>query len=148
MFLPSKRTWPPVAGTRRRIVRPTVVLPQPDSPTRPSVSPRLIENVTSSTAFTQATVRCRRPPRTGKYLTKRATSSIVACFLGAPGMAVSGLAPLAVMVALPPPPSVPSAPGWVGVGDPRSAGEWSDCVLCWSLISGLLLILERLLGGR
>ena len=44
------------AAARRLIklqeaARPTVVLPQPDSPTRPSVSPGLIANEISSTAL-------------------------------------------------------------------------------------------------
>ena len=43
------------------MVRPTVVLPQPDSPTRPSVSPSLMVKLTSSTACTQATTRCNKP---------------------------------------------------------------------------------------
>ena len=34
--------------------RPVVVLPQPDSPTRPSVSPRRIVKLTPSTARTSA----------------------------------------------------------------------------------------------
>ena len=40
MSWPSMTISPPVASTRRRIVRPSVVLPDPDSPTRPRVSPR------------------------------------------------------------------------------------------------------------
>ena len=38
---PSKRTEPEVGGISCRMVRPSVDLPQPDSPTRPSVSPCL-----------------------------------------------------------------------------------------------------------
>ena len=45
--------------------RPTVVLPQPDSPTRPSVSPRAISRSTPSTARTSATVRCSTPALMG-----------------------------------------------------------------------------------
>ena len=37
---------------RRTAMRPSVDLPQPDSPTSASVSPRAMENETSSTAFT------------------------------------------------------------------------------------------------
>ncbi len=48
--LPSSRISPLVGSTRRSSVRPTVDLPQPDSPTRPSVSPSLSENETPSTA--------------------------------------------------------------------------------------------------
>ena len=52
---------PAVAGIRRRIVRPTVVLPQPDSPTRPSVLPGATSKLTPSTAFTWPTVRENSP---------------------------------------------------------------------------------------
>ncbi len=55
---------------RRRMVRPTVVLPHPDSPTNPNVSPSLMKKLTSSTAFTHALTRCISPARTGKYLTR------------------------------------------------------------------------------
>src|SRR5579864_5268575 len=48
------------------IARPTVLLPQPDSPTKPSVSPCSSANVTPSTAFTSAVLRLRTPPTTGK----------------------------------------------------------------------------------
>ena len=64
---PSKKTEPPLLGVRRRIVRPIVVLPQPDSPTRPSVSPSRTVKLTPSTAFTQAVTFCITPERTGKY---------------------------------------------------------------------------------
>ena len=39
MSRPSKMTLPPVGSSSRVISRPVVDLPQPDSPTRPSVSP-------------------------------------------------------------------------------------------------------------
>ncbi len=39
---PSKVTLPAVASASRRMTRPAVVLPEPDSPTSPSVSPRRI----------------------------------------------------------------------------------------------------------
>ncbi len=38
-FFPSNATSPEVGSIRRRIDRPVVDLPQPDSPTSPSVSP-------------------------------------------------------------------------------------------------------------
>src|SRR5579859_2265605 len=75
MLLPSKVTVPLVAGISRKMVRPTVVLPQPDSPTRPRVSPGWMLKLTFSTACTQATTRCSKPPRTGKYLTRFFTST-------------------------------------------------------------------------
>ena len=40
MSLPSKLIFPPVTGASPRMARPRVVLPEPDSPTRPRVSPR------------------------------------------------------------------------------------------------------------
>src|SRR6185436_4418861 len=79
-FLPWKETSPEVGSIRRRIVRPVVDLPQPDSPTRPSVSPGRMSNETSSTACTRATSRESRPPRIGKYflrfLTRRSGSAM------------------------------------------------------------------------
>src|SRR5579872_385402 len=47
--------------------RARVDLPQPDSPTRPSVSPVRTSRLTSSTACTRATSRCRTPFLIGKY---------------------------------------------------------------------------------
>ena len=44
--------FPLVAGTSRSSVRPTVVLPHPLSPTRPSVSPAPSSKLTPSTALT------------------------------------------------------------------------------------------------
>src|SRR6266702_117804 len=46
---PSKRISPAVGSTRRKSMRATVLLPEPDSPTRPSVSPGMMANDTSST---------------------------------------------------------------------------------------------------
>ncbi len=48
---PSKIAVPPVAWCSRSSVRPTVVLPDPDSPTTPSVLPRGSVNETSFTAL-------------------------------------------------------------------------------------------------
>ena len=50
MSRPSKRIWPLVTGCSPSTALPIVVLPDPDSPTRPRVSPRAIENETSFTA--------------------------------------------------------------------------------------------------
>jgi hypothetical protein len=50
MSVPSNTMLPEVGSTRRKIARPSVVLPDPDSPTRLKISPRSIENDTSSTA--------------------------------------------------------------------------------------------------
>jgi hypothetical protein len=58
---PSNLISPDVGSIRRRIARPVVVLPQPDSPTTPSVSPRATSKDTSFTAFTAPTCRDRTP---------------------------------------------------------------------------------------
>ena len=51
---PSNMTWPattwPPGGSSRSIASAVVVLPEPDSPTRPIVSPRRRSNETSFTA--------------------------------------------------------------------------------------------------
>ena len=68
---PAKSMEPLVGSIRRRTRRPTVVLPEPLSPTRPSASPRPTSKLTP---FTACTLRCREP-RTGKYLTRSRTAS-------------------------------------------------------------------------
>ena len=75
MSTPSKRTEPPVGSISRRMSRPTVVLPQPDSPTSPSVSPARTSKSTPSTARTWPTTRCSAPARTGKVFASPRTSS-------------------------------------------------------------------------
>ena len=50
MSRPLKMIFPDVGSTSLMIVRDSVVLPQPDSPTSPIVSPALIERSTVSTA--------------------------------------------------------------------------------------------------
>ena len=47
---PSKRTGPPVGAGSCMTARPVVDLPQPDSPTRPSVSPSATSKLMSATA--------------------------------------------------------------------------------------------------
>src|SRR3972149_463996 len=59
---PSKTTSPEVGLYSMRMTRPMVVLPQPLSPTSPSVSPRLISKLTPSTALTSATLRWKMIP--------------------------------------------------------------------------------------
>ncbi len=49
-FLSLNMTSPAVGSISRRMQRPVVDLPHPDSPTRPSVSPASTEKDTSSTA--------------------------------------------------------------------------------------------------
>ena len=53
---PPKRTSPEVGSIRRSMQRPVVLLPLPDSPTRPNVSPSSMAKLTPSTALT--TVPC------------------------------------------------------------------------------------------
>ena len=76
MSVPRKGTEPEVASMSRRIRRPVVDLPQPDSPTRPRVSPRRTSKVRPHTACTSSTTRRNRPARTGKCLTRSRTSRI------------------------------------------------------------------------
>src|SRR5712692_5743161 len=57
------------------MVRPSVDLPQPDSPTRPSVSPFLMSRSTPSTACTCAVVRCRTPDATGNQVFRPRTDT-------------------------------------------------------------------------
>ena len=49
---PMNSILPVVSGSRPMIVLTRVLLPQPDSPTMPSVRPRLTSRSTSSTALT------------------------------------------------------------------------------------------------
>ena len=57
MSVPSKLMLPAVGSVSRSRQRPRVDLPQPDSPTSPSVSPARTASDTSSTARST----CRRP---------------------------------------------------------------------------------------
>jgi hypothetical protein len=61
MSVPFSRIVPEVGFTMRRIVCAVLVLPQPDSPTRASISPRAMEKLTPSTACTHS--RCFRAIR-------------------------------------------------------------------------------------
>src|SRR4029077_14951467 len=70
------------------IIRPVVVLPQPDSPTRPTVSPRRMSKLMPSTARTAAGgPLAQNPRRTGKCFTRSLTSSSfgTSTTFGAPG---------------------------------------------------------------
>src|SRR5215467_374169 len=73
MSSPLNVIVPAVGSIRRMIVRPRVDLPQPDSPTRPSVSPALISRSTPSTAWTWAIVRCITPDATGNHTLRSET---------------------------------------------------------------------------
>ena len=57
MSWPSNTMEPLVSGYSRAMHRASVDLPQPDSPTSPSVSPARSSMLTSSTACTRATSR-------------------------------------------------------------------------------------------
>ena len=59
---PSNQTSPEVGSIRRSTQRPVVDLPQPDSPTRPRVSPAATSKLTPSTACTWSTTRDSSPP--------------------------------------------------------------------------------------
>ena len=76
MSWPSSSTAPELGCSSATTTRPIVVLPQPDSPTRPNVSPAVTVNETLDTACTAATLRCRIAPAvTGNSLTRSRTSS-------------------------------------------------------------------------
>src|ERR1035437_3379528 len=76
MSRPAKRISPEVGFSNPTSRRPIVVLPQPDSPTRPKVSPFAIEKDTSETALTLPIRRCRIAPAvTGNSLTRWRSST-------------------------------------------------------------------------
>src|ERR1700736_1835400 len=75
MSSPLNRIVPAVGSGRRMMVRPSVDLPQLDSPTRPSVSPFLMSRSTPSTARTWATVRWRMPDDTGNQVFRPRTDT-------------------------------------------------------------------------
>ena len=81
---PSKSTCPAVASTSRSMSLPSVVLPQPLSPTTPKVSPRPIARSTPSTALTWACTRPQNPRRTGKCFLSPLTSTKGAAWLMRP----------------------------------------------------------------
>ncbi len=69
-------TLPEFGFSSATISLPIVVLPQPDSPTSPNVSPALTVKETSETACTAPALRCRMAPEvTGYSLTRLRTSS-------------------------------------------------------------------------
>jgi hypothetical protein len=68
--VPPKRTRPEVGGGSWTMALPVVDLPQPDSPTRPRVSPRRMSSETPDTACT-----VWRPA--GKLTTRSSTRSSV-----------------------------------------------------------------------
>src|SRR3989338_6320748 len=66
MSFPSNKMLPLSGAISFRIILPSVVLPQPDSPTRPRFSPGASARSTPSTARTKDRGRARKPPVTGK----------------------------------------------------------------------------------
>src|SRR5690349_12783041 len=80
------------------MARPVVDLPQPDSPTRPSVSPRFTVKSSPSTARTLPTSRCKMMPSViGKCIFRPSTRRMVS----APGpLPLVDGAPAAVLCAL------------------------------------------------
>src|SRR6185503_16322680 len=72
--VPSKKIRPPTmrpgGSTRPRIENPVTVLPQPDSPTRPSTSPGRTSKLTPSTARTT-------PARVKKWVLRSWTSRVL-----------------------------------------------------------------------
>ena len=76
MSSPSRRIVPSLGSSRRNSSLPTVDLPQPDSPTRHSVSPGLIAKLTPSTAFTIAALRPKNPALSAKCFFRLSTSTI------------------------------------------------------------------------
>src|SRR5208282_4535410 len=82
MFSPLSKTLPAVGSTSRTMARPSVVLPQPLSPTSPSVSPGSRLKLTSSTAFTNSWAPLSSPCFTGKCtFTFLTSSSGIKCVL-------------------------------------------------------------------
>src|SRR5437879_8013178 len=75
MSSPLKMILPSVGSSSRITARPSVDLPQPDSPTRPTVSPVLISRSTPSTACTWPTVRCKTPDDTENQTLRSLTST-------------------------------------------------------------------------
>ena len=73
---PSKRITPDVGSSSFKMSLAVVVLPQPDSPTRPRLRPRSTENDTPSTARTVAAAPPKTPRRMGKCLVSPSTSRI------------------------------------------------------------------------
>src|SRR5215813_13778410 len=66
---------PAVGCSAARMSFEVVVLPQPDSPTRPRVWPRFMVKLTPSTALTQPRLLPSREPPTAKYFLRPRTSS-------------------------------------------------------------------------
>src|SRR5215468_10679147 len=97
-WLPN-HTSPAVGSIRRRMQRPVVDLPHPDSPTSPRVSPSMMSKDTSSTAWTRATSREKRPPRMGKYFLRFLTRSSGVSAMGRSPYRLAGAKPNSIQPA-------------------------------------------------
>ncbi len=67
----------PCEEMSRRMARPSVVLPEPDSPTMPSVSPWRTAMLTPSTALMWPTTRRRKPRLIGNQTLRSCVSSTI-----------------------------------------------------------------------
>src|SRR5690606_21273652 len=81
---PSNTISPASGSYRRSSALPSVDLPQPDSPTRPSVSPRAISKLTPSRACRYCLCWRSRPLRCAKYLRRLRILSRVSLTAPAP----------------------------------------------------------------
>ena len=66
----SNWMWPAVGSISLTSILPVVVLPQPDSPTSPRLSPAMRSNDTSSTAWTKLFCPPNHERETGNSLVK------------------------------------------------------------------------------
>ncbi len=90
---PSKRICPALGSISRKISRPVVDLPQPDSPTSPSVSPGSSAKLTPSTARITRRRRASHAPPTANCLASPCTSRSGVAITGRPGRRRSAPAP-------------------------------------------------------
>ena len=118
---PSSVTSPELGLSSATISLPSVVLPQPDSPTRPNVVPAGTEKDTSETALTLATWRRSRPALIGYSLTRFFRSSSGATPLRPAGSAAPG----GSVTSRRPSPATSGASAGAGACSPAGAGSAS-----------------------
>src|SRR5262245_61612749 len=95
MSRPSNMMRPAVGVSMRSTASPVVDLPQPLSPTSPSVSPRFSAKLTPSTALMVPTRRLMTAPlSSGKCTLRFSTLRISSAFAGAAGVVRAPAAPL------------------------------------------------------
>ena len=87
---PSMTASPPVIFVRDSSTRASVVLPEPDSPTRPTISPSSTDSVMWSTAFTCSVPVLNSPLDTRKYFCTSFISIMGALMLLPPFLLPSG----------------------------------------------------------